>query len=76
MAVYVGVPVEAAVECGIEYMRRKRIGVAVHRVADVVGIFRVQALESETGKSRRRRGIDRNRSFARSGVRRGARRTD
>jgi len=39
-------------------MRRTRIGGAVERVADVIGIFLVQAFQRQRGEARGRSGIE------------------
>ena len=51
VAVHRGVPVEAAVKGRRELARRRDVGIAVEHVADLVGIFLVNAGESERGET-------------------------
>ncbi len=59
MAVYVRMPVEAAVERGREDMRRKRVRVAFHDVGGFIRVLAVETAKREGGESGGRGGVER-----------------
>lgn len=51
MSVYGGVPIEASVECGVEFPWGSDVGIALENVGDFVGILSADAAEGELGES-------------------------